>query len=251
MAIAVDASTPARFDGSPNITGAITSAAFTPPLDSFLVFLLQMDGSPAAGDPGFVISQTSFSVDAWTTRVTRGTDETTAGGYSAIYTARVTSSANGTVSWTRNSAGGGNGTRRTSGMIYVLAGVDVDGTPVDTVSASNEGGSGTNNLNTTSVTPGANGLLFAGDIDWNANGLYQASSNLTQDTQHYTGEMSVCTGYRACTSGVALNANLNAGGTSAAQHKWVQIVVREAAAAVTTSFPLMASNQRFRHLLVR
>lgn len=225
MAIAVDSSSPARFSGSPTTGGSITSASFTAPADALLVVCLEAD---AGTSETLAVTASDSGGLTWTTRVERNSNETTTGGYSGIFTARTTSSASRTVSLTRSGS-----SQLMSAKVYVVTGADVDGTPVDTVGASNEGGSNSNNLTTSSITPGANGLLFAADADWNALGTFQSSSNLTQNTAHYSGLVSVCDGYRTVTSGVAATANLNAAGTSAAQHKWCQIVVREAAGAST------------------
>lgn len=177
----------------------------------------------------------------WTEQVTRTIDESIDGGAASIWTARTTSSTARTVDWVPTWSGVG--AQRLSAKLYVLTGVDVDGTPVDTVGANNEGGSTTNNLTTSSITPGANGFLICADTDWNQLGVFDSSSDLTQDTADYTGQISVCSGYKTTLSGVGVTGNLNAAGSSAARHKWCQITVREAAAAGRTTkntraFPL-------------
>lgn len=236
MAVAVDASTPVRWSGvgDVNAGGSFVSASFTAPTDALLVMTAQYDttsgwtgGTRTASDSGGL---------TWTTQVERIGNETTAGAGSGIWTARTTSSTSRTATFALGTAspGGGNhwGSARVSCKLYVLTGVDVDGTPVDTVGASNEGGSTTNNLNTTNVTPGANGLLVASNSEWNVLGV-MTSSNLTIDSANYTSAISVASGYRTCSSGVALSANFDSPpGTP--QHKWCQIVVREAAAVGTT-----------------
>ena len=228
MAVAVDGSTPARWAAAVAVLGGTaTSASFTAPTDALLIACVNADG--ADDTEGGTVAFSDSGGLTWTTRVMRGYSETAAGGYSGIFTARTTSSVARTATVTRN--GGIGAAKRFSVKLYVLTGVDVDGTPVDTVGASNEGGSATNNLTTSSITPGANGLLVCADTDWNALGAYAASSDLTQDTAHYTGEISVCSGYKTCTSGVGVTGNLNAAGTSAAQHKWCQVTVRESAVA--------------------
>lgn len=234
MAIAVDASSPVRFTGTWHVTngGSITSASFTAPADALLVLCGEVDSNDGAGARPVAADLTASDSGglSWTQQVARAGNEAAANGMSAIFTARTTSEVARTVSLVGGVITATDwGTGRASAKLYVLTGVDVDGTPVDTVGASNEGGSTANSLVTTSVTPGANGLLIAADTDWNALGTYDASADLTQDTAHYTGAISVCDGYKACTSGVGVTANLNAGGTSEAQHKWCQIVVREAA----------------------
>lgn len=228
MAIAVDASTPARVNSSSAPPHTLTTASFTAPTDALLVMCLSEDGTGADGNTYTASDSGGLT---WTLRVARTLGETTDGGGSGIWTARTTSSVSRTVSMARTA---GTGTRRMSMKVYVLTGVDVDGTPVDSVTASNENGSNTNNLTTTSITPGGTGVLVCCDTDWNQLGVF-TSSDLTlasgPDTADYAGEISVCSGLKACTSGVGVTGNLNAGGTSAAQHKWCQIVVREAAAA--------------------
>ena len=230
MAVAVDSSTPARWAASVANGGSLTSASFTAPADALLVACVSHDGDTGGGGNNFGTCTVSDSGGlTWTQRVARLESEATDGGAALIFTARTTSAVSRTVTAARSA--GGSQSKRASVKLYVLTGVDVDGTPVDAVTASNEGGSSTNNLNTTSVTPGGTGLLVCCDCDWNALGLFQTSSNLTGDTAHYAGEISVYSGYRTCTSGVGVSGNLNAAGTSTAQHKWCQVVVREAAAA--------------------
>lgn len=240
MAVAVDASSPIRFSGTCTAGASITSASFTAPADALIVACLSRDGNDDT-EHGTTGASDSGGL-TWTKRVERTCTEATAGGGSAIFTARTTTSASRTVTLTRT---GGPGAGVTwSCKIYVLTGVDVDGTPVDTVGANNEGGSGTNNLSTTSITPGATGLLLCADTDWNQRGLF-TSSNLTISTDDFAGLISVCSGYRTCTSGVSVNGNLDAGGTSLAQHKWCQIIVREAAAAATKARPPFRRRLRF------
>jgi hypothetical protein len=235
VAIAVDASSPVRFNlllqKQPTSPFAMTSASFTAPANALLVACSSHDGDGTAG----TITVTDSGGLAWTERVSRTWAETTLGAASFIVTARTTSAVARTVTVTRG-VNGEASARRGSCKIYVLTGVDVDGTPMDTVGANNEGGSTTNDITTTSITPGETGLLICCDCDWTAGGVF-TSSDLTIDTATHAGEMSVCSGYKVCTSGVAVTGNLNAGGTAAAQHKWCQLIVREVAAAASTDRP--------------
>jgi hypothetical protein len=222
---AVDGSSPARWTASVAPGGSTTSSSFTAPADALLVACVNHDGNSGGTDPFNVASFSDSGGLTWTERVRRAEAETTDGGTAIIWTARTTSSVSRTATLSRT---GGSASKRVSCRLYVVTGVDVDGTPVDTVGANNEGGSGTNDLTTSSITPGATGLLFACDTDWNQLGTL-TSSDLTLDTADYAGEISVASGYKTCTSGVGVTANLNAGGAAAAQHKWCQIVVRESA----------------------
>ena len=224
MAALVDASSPIRWSGTPADGVDITSASFTAPADALLVVCASLDGNSGAG--AIVATCSDSGGLTWTTKVSRENNETVAGGASFIFTARTTSAVARTVGVRRTSDGG---TNRISAKCYVVTGADVDGTPVDSVGASNEGGSATNNLDTTNVTPGATGLLFVAECDWSALG-YTASSNLTQDTAIYAGAISAFSGYRTCASGVGVSGNIDSD-TGTPQHKWCQIVVREAPGA--------------------
>lgn len=239
MAIAVDSSTPARWTGTWNGSngGSITSASFTAPADALLVLCATVDTGNGATSAASLSASDSGGL-TWTKRVERLGSETTAGGGSAVFTARTTSSASRTVTLTGanpGAPGGQWGTGRASAKLYVLTGVDVDGTPVDTVGANNEGGSAANPLNTTSITPGANGLLVAADTDWSQLGA-MTSSDLTLDTADYAGAISVASGYKACTSGVGVTGNFDPpAGTP--QHKWTQVTVREASGGAAQDTP--------------
>lgn len=232
MAVAVDGSTPVRWTGTVNSGVGITSASFTAPTDALLVVCGNSDGSdvdwtPAVSDSGGL---------TWTSRVARTQLEGLTGGGTAILTARTTSSVSRTVSWAPTWTP--SATHLQSAKLYVLTGVDVGGTPVDTVGANNEGSSTTNNLTTTSITAGANGLLICADTDWNELGVF-TSSDLTIDTADYAGAISVCSGYKSVSNGASVNGNLDAGGSAAAQHKWCQIIVREdPAGGGGTNFPV-------------
>src|SRR5687767_2120419 len=130
MAIAVDASSPVRWHGASASGSAITSASFTAPADALLVVCVSQD-SNLNGTWTFAVSDSGGL--AWTERVRRDPSESTTEAGSAIFTARTTSAVARTVAynptWTLSTASN----RRKSCRLYVLTGVDVDGTPVDTV----------------------------------------------------------------------------------------------------------------------
>ena len=225
MAVAVDASTPVRWTNTVTSGTGVASASFTAPTDALLVCCVCFDSDSVTSNPVITVSDSGGL--AWTTRVERQDNEATAGGYAGIFTARTTSSVSRTVTTTRTSGGGASGSgRRISAKLYVLTGVDVGGTPVDSVTASNEGGTNTDPTNTTNVTPGANGLLIVNACDWAQAGAI-TSSNLTVESGDYAGAITASSGYRTCSSGVSVNGNLNPPATP--QFKWCQVVVREAA----------------------
>lgn len=239
MAIALDASTPVRWTGTNNLAAGDTSASFTAPTDAFLVVVAKFDtdSTPAAE----TIDCSDSGGLTWTRQVERTGLEATAGGGAAIFTARTTSAVARTVTLKYNPTGDANaGTARKDGVCYVFTGVDVNGTPVDTVTASNEGGTATNGaggFNTTSLTPGANGVLVVAGTEWNV--LGQATSSDLKGIDSVAGSshgeyalaVDVLDGWKTCTSGVGVTGNLNAAGSGAAdaQWKWCQIIVREAA----------------------
>lgn len=238
MAIALDASTPARWSGTPNRSAAITSASFTAPVNSYFVVCIERDGSAGGGAATYTVSDSSGLT--WNNSLVERTEvETTAGGASKIAVAVATSSVSRTVTVTRG-ADGDNGVVRCSVTCYVYTGVDIAGTPVDVVGANNEGGSGTNNFTTTSLTPGANGVLVGCGTEWNALGACTSSDLKGVDSvagsghAEYAGAIDVIDGWKICTSGVGVTGNLDAFGAATAQWKWCQIIVREAAATGDT-----------------
>lgn len=233
MAALVDASSPIRWSTvSMAATGTSTSALFTNPANSLIVVCHAFDGSSNAGFGGtYGISDSGLLT--WTKIVERTWDETTTGGESAIWYAVAASSVARTIVMTRAS---GANPASFSAKAYVITGADIAGTPIDTVGANNEGGSTTNSINTTSITPGADGLLIVSDCDFTDSGAFQASSDLTQDTASVSG-ITACSGYKTCSNGVGVTGNLNAAGSGAVQHKWCQVTVRATAGGAGVAAP--------------
>lgn len=245
MAVAVDATSPARFAGTPADNVDITSGAFTPPDSTLLVACVNTDTDISTN---ITVSVSDSLGGSWTQQIEadEGTEAAGGGGHSSSWTRLVTTGASMTVSVRRTTTGGGD--NRVSCKVYVATGVDVGGTAVDTTGAANRGTSTTNNLTTDSVTPGATGLVFANGTDWNVLGI-PTSSDLdgedspgTEDGATYA-SVSVVSGFKACTSGVGVTANLDAAGAAAADWQWTQIVAREAAITDTPQ-GRMAMTQR-------
>lgn len=248
MAIAIDASSPVRWSAVLTSGGAgMTSAPFTAPANAWLELTVSMDGHTSGQNVFGTLNVSDSGSLVWTERVRRSQTESVDGGASVILTARTTSAVERTVLITRTA--GGTVTKRCSAKLYVKTSVDVDGTPIDTVGANNEGGSTANPLTTTSVTPGATGQLTAVTTEWQQLGLL-TSSDLTLDTADYTGAISVASGYKACTSGVGVTANLDPP-VGTPQHKWCQVVDREAAGGAATSLVPPPANKQYMPLLVR
>lgn len=233
MAVALDASTPARWTGTPNRGAAITMPSpFTAPANSYLVVCIERDGSSGGGAATYTVSDSSGLT--WNNSLVERTEaETTTGGGSKIAVAVAVASVARTVTVTR-SADGDNGVLRVSATCYVYTGVDILGTPVDVVTASNEGGSATVNFTTTSLTPGATGVIVACGTDFNAKGACTSSDLRGVDSvvgsghAEYAGAIDVIDGWHTVTSGVGASANLTAFAATP-QWKWCQIIVREAA----------------------
>lgn len=248
MAIALDASTPNRWSGTwaDVVTGGSVTigAGFTAPANALLVVAMEYDTNGGASGTQGAITITDSGGLTWTARVERQGTETVLGGGSGIFTARTTSAVSRTVTMNAGTCTGATnwGTKRGSATCYVFTGVDVDGTPVDTVGASNEGTSSTDNLTTTSVTPGADGVLVAAGCEWNTKGACTSSDLKGVDSiagsnhAEYAGAIDVIDGWKVCTSGVGVTGNLDAGGASP-QWKWCQIIVRATAGGAAAQVP--------------
>lgn len=232
MSISVDASTPARIEGSPNTFGTITTASFTAPANSFLVACLCGEITSTIGIASTQITDSSGLT--WTKVVERDEPAPVGGDYCGIYIVSAPTSTARTVTFTRAGAGGGNAARFFSLKVYVLTGVDVAGTPYDTVSASNQNGHTGSPFTTTSLTPGATGLRIDAFTNNCASGTATCTStDLTVDagtSNVGSGDGNFCfaSGYKACTSGVGVTSNLTAGGTGPLLD-YVGIIVRQAA----------------------
>lgn len=231
MSIGFDASAPADVNAA-NASDAF--AAFTAPTDTYLACLCAYDTSAT---PGAVVMNLTDSTGAtWTKQVERTGAETTVGGASAIWTLRTVSAVARTITLAYSTTVGSvAATMRKFAKIYVMTLVDVDGTPIDTVGANNEGGFTTNGAgggSTTSLTPGGTGVELVTGCEWSALGS-PTSSNLTGTAYHQASAISGFIGRQVATSGAALTANLNAFGTTAsnAQWKYCQVIIREAVAA--------------------
>jgi hypothetical protein len=232
MSIAVD-DTIGRFSGTPTGTATISSGSFTAPADALLWLSVEAD---SAGSEAFTLNAADSGGLTWTKQVERTAAETTAGAASAVFTARTTSAVSRTVQASRSADSAS--TRQISAKVRVLTGVDVNGTPVDTVGANNEGGATATPATTSSLTPGATGILGVACADWNVKGPL-SSSNLTVDAADHGTNLSVMDGWRVSSNGVGITANLTAS-LSGPQFKWTQITVRE---AVTAALSVLARPQ--------
>lgn len=238
MATAIDSTSPLKFTGTPNNNVDITSAAFTPPNTTLIVACVNAD-TDANENITVSVSDSINGTTGWVNQIEsdEGTEAGAGGGHASIWTHTVATGASMTVS-IRRTAGVG-GTRRIQGKVYVVTGYDAAGTPVDTTGVANRGATTTDNFNTDSVTPGSDGHLIACATDWSQAGAPTSSNlqgedaNPALDTGDFAGGISLASGYKTVSSGVATTANFNGGG-AAADWQWAQIIVRAAAGGATT-----------------
>lgn len=226
MAIAIDASSPARFTGTPANNADITSASFTAPANSLLVAHVSADTNGSAAD--ITISVSDSGGLTWTNRVERDPGDAGAeAGHSSIWTAEQPTSASRTVS-VRRTAGNGS-TNRISCNVEVVTGADIGGTPTGNVA---EGSSTTNNITPNTYTSSVNNSRgFGCGTCWNQLGV--PTSTDTEDGADYAGAISVISLYKAAdtpTSGTVVTMNFDAGGTGAAAWNWVALEVLPGAA---------------------
>jgi hypothetical protein len=221
MAIAIDASSPIRFTGTPANGVDITSASFTAPANSLLVAHVSADTNGSSEN--ITISVSDSGGLTWTNRVERDPGDAGAeAGHASIWTAEQPSSASRTVS-VRRTAGNGS-TNRISVKVEVATGADIGGDPIGNVA---EGSSTTNNITPNTYTSSANNSRgFGCGTCWNQLGT--PTSTDTEDGADYSGAISVVSLYKAAntpTSGTVVTMNFDAGGTGAAAWNWVALEV--------------------------
>jgi hypothetical protein len=226
MAIAIDASSPIRFTGTPANNVDITSASFTPPANSVLVVCVSADTNGNSDNITISVSGGSLT---WTNRVEHDPGDAGAmAGHASIWTpadgSTVAASAQ-TVS-VRRTAGHGS-TGRISVKIYVVTGADT----ADPTGATGEGHSTTNNITPNAYTSTVNNSRgFGCATDWNQLGTPTSSD--TEDGADYSGAISVVSLHKAAdtaTSGSTVTMNFDAGGTGNAEWNWVALEIKPGA----------------------
>lgn len=237
MADAVDASSPARATNTAlAVSGVLTTPSFTPPAPAVLVACVSMS---SIIDMNGTQSITDSQGLTWTKKVDHSWTDSFSPSWTAVYTATVSSSVATTVNFNRGTSGGAGtpSTRLTSLKVYVLTGVDIAGTPFDSITASNQGGASGTAATTTSLTPGANGIVIingasssstAGTASWTVASLTSDVLANTLDGANSV-NMSIGSGYKSVSSGVGTTTGIaNAAGTGgAAGIDYVQIIARE------------------------
>lgn len=225
MALAIDASTPARFTAAND--NPILSATFTPPAGALLVVCITADENwNNLGEPFYDVTKNGGGGPTFTEQVKEwGDGVENQVGVAAIYTAIVPSSVSWEVSVDKTGSWA-SGTARHSIKCYVVTGANTS----DPTGAVGNGRSTTNNATVNAYTSTvANSLLIGCATDWNANGT--PASTDTEDAAHYAGQLSVLSLYKASTTptvGTTVQMNIDAGGTATAEWHWAAIEINPA-----------------------
>jgi hypothetical protein len=223
--IGLDTSGPAYTDMVVDSTGKFynpaTTDSFTPPVDSVIVVAVAYD-TAAGFNPTPTISNTGFTASTWgSPAVERGDAEGTAG-YVAIWTAKVTASASGTITCTKSGDSfGGVDPNSTRGRMWVTVWTGCDTT--DWLGAVGENTVSTGNATTPTVltTTAAGSRVVGAFGDWAAIGAGVApdSSDVAVDPFCLSGLYAGAFIYKAVntsSSGTGVTLNYDAYGTDTA-----------------------------------
>lgn len=239
MALAVDASTPARVTGSStNGTVAVTTGTFNPPA-CVLVATVEANARPHGATGAITNNGTGLT---WSTFVERSNADASAqNGFAGIYWATLATSQVGMTVTATLTSSVGTATEINTPSIKVYV---VTGAAASPAGNSAEGSSTTDSITTTSFsTAGASSLLFVAGCDWNALGT-PSSSDLTIDA-FTNANISGLSGYKALGgTGSSATANLDAAGAGSPAWDWVSCEVLAAAAAgVAPPYPGLLVSQ--------
>jgi hypothetical protein len=241
MALAIDASSPVRFNmADPGIGDdpSGTSASFTPPSGSLLVVSAVVD-TGAGVTPSATCSGGGLT---FTEDMSRGDSEGTAG-ICKQWTAPVPTGASMTVTVAFSNVGviHGAATVCGSGKVWVETGQDAS-----PKGATAENSSTTNNWSPAGpTTTAANSHVFATGSEWNALGS-PVSSDLTEDA-FSNSFISGLHGYKLVASAGATTLNFDASGSSAADWNMISQEIKEAAGGGGAAF-LVPPRRRSRNL---
>lgn len=231
MAIAIDASSPARVAGTPATNVDITSASFTPPNNSILVVCVSAD-TQGTGALVFSVRDSIDTTTGWTSRVHQNPSGSI-GGACAIWTKAITTGQAMTVSVRRTSGSGG--TNRLSMKVYVVTGGDT---------SSPAGNTGQGTSTTINITPNAytssvnNSRGFGCATDWSPE--QAPTSTDEEDAAFYSGHIGAISLYKAAdtaSSGSTVTVNFNAGTGATPQWTWVALEIKPAASSGQTVSP--------------
>lgn len=237
MSIAVDASTPARANGSA-FGGSVTTATFNPPA-SVLVATVASNGNPGSGTT-FSVSNNSTGL-IWNLIALRNRSDSGGldGGVAAYYAVLAAPRTGMTVT-------GGTSYFEPSLKVYVLTGVDA----ADVLGGSTEGSSSS----TSSFTTGSFTIVRTGSLGFVACSQFEnvgapTSSDTTFDNRDGL-SMGAGTGYKALGAAAgSASFNLNGNG-SPSSIDWVSFEIKASLATVAPP-PFPAWRRRRSPLLVR
>lgn len=234
MAIAVDASTPARATSTTGLT--VTTASFTPPAGSLLLACVHADTVSAGATPTATMSGNAGLT--WANVGFSGRTQTGNNGYAGMFWAKVTTSAAMTVTITMS---GASASLPTSLKVYVLTGADTTTPAVTSVT----GGATTQTMTATGMTVASKGgLFFAVGSEWQAIGPGgPTSSDLTADAVFASGTSTLecISGYKTLpTLGASVTGDFTAGSTGTKEWNYVAIQVA-VAVPVLVGTPTAAS----------
>ena len=243
MAIALDASTPARpAFAFPANNVDVTTSSFTPPADAILVVCASADAAAA-----ITLTCSCSTGITMTSRISAqgGGNH----GESTIFTGRVVTSAAMTVSVRRT--GNSGSTNGLSFKVYVWTGCDV------TTDTAHVGATGSGTSVTNSITPNAytstvdNSRGVGCATDWTAAGV--PSSTDTEDAFNDASAIDGLSLYKAAdtaTSGTVVTMNFDGPGTGACDWSWVALELKPAAAAPGGYIPMAHLRHRLAALRV-
>jgi len=236
MALAIDATTPARVNASAAVSAV--SGSFTPPAGALLIVTAQ--GTNGSTGPTSVAVTNSGTALTWT-QVQLANKTTTGGGdgFASIHRAVVGTSAAMTVTATQTG-----GSAPTSIKVYVVTGANTT-TPVGTAVI---GRGTTTPLTTTALTTtGTNSLFFASADEWSAPAAETgtAGSGMTWDSWGISGSNYGGSGYKTVAAPASTTTALSSvGGSGTMDWQYVVVEVFAAAAAAAPPRPVRTITQQ-------
>lgn len=241
MALAIDASTPSVATNSTVAqSDTATTASFTPPANSLLVIGISADNQGASAANTITVTDNLGTHLTYTLRVaSTASDSPATGGYSALYTAPVVTSAAMTVSVTNAVT---SGDAALAVQVYVLTG----GGTTPTVGANGKTASNTagTSIAQAFTATGTSSWGFSAVCDWSATGtMTGGTGNTVTSSATFTGLFSYGFVRRTTADGVngsATTITANLGASSSAKHIAAVEVLDPGGAAVEIPLLVMA-----------
>jgi hypothetical protein len=219
--LAVDASSPVRFTGTPADNVNITSASFTPPSNSLLLALVSADAAASTNITILVSDSTGLT---WTQAAIMDPGHSGGNGHASVWYAVQPTTQAMTVSAKRTSSGGSS--NQISVKVYVITGFTLS----SPIGVTGTGTSTTNNITPTIYTSATdNSLGFVSATEYNHLGL--PASTDVYDAASYANIASLGGRKASVTTPAATQVtfNLDAFGASSASWNWVAVEVKSVA----------------------